>query len=452
MTYSIGKQPEPPQKLPVETEKPTARLTSLDAFRGFVMLLMASEGFHLARVWNRHQSEIVSSGQSQMLWETLAYQLSHVPWVGCALWDLIQPAFMFMVGVSMPFSYAKRARQGQHWFGRFLHAVIRSLVLILLGVFLYSVGDPMTHFKLVNVLTQIGLGYLFVYLLVGRGQVVQVIAILFILGGYGYWFYNYTIPEPERIDLYAYLEEEGYDPEEEVEIFDDEYSAHWNKHTNAAAGFDRKWLNKPPRFEEEFRGKKFWVNTGGYTTLNFIPSIATMIFGLIAGQLLIGTETKRRKCRMLFGWGFLLLVAGFLMDTHIWPMDTGDWGWTVCPIVKRIWTPTWAIFSAGWVFLMMAVFFLIFDILNVKRLGFPLVVVGMNSIAFYLMASLMHGFIARNLETHMTTIDKVFQTSLIPIFFSEKNVYAPINESILVLFTMWLIALWMYRHKFFIRV
>jgi len=456
MTIPISKPYESPLQKTMEEEtarhKPVTRLVSLDAFRGFVMLLMASEGFHLAHVWNEHQSQILMSGQSKMLWETLAYQFSHVPWVGCALWDLIQPAFMFMVGVSMPFSYAKRARKGQHGFRRFLHAILRSVILILLGVFLYSVGDPLTHFKLVNVLTQIGLGYIFVYLLVGRSSGVQLLAIIAILGGYGYWFYDYTIPEQERIDLYAYLEEEGFDPKADVEHFDDDYSAHWNKHTNAAAGFDREWLNKPPRFEDEFRGKKFWVNTGGYTTLNFIPSIATMIFGLMAGQLLIGPLTNQRKCRLLFASGFLLLVAGLFMDTHIWPINTGDWGWSVCPIVKRIWTPTWTIFSAGWVFLIMAVFFLIFDILNVKRIGFPLVVVGMNSIAFYLMASLLDGFIARNLETHMATVDAVLNTNLIPVFFSEKNVYAPINESLLVLFTMWLIALWMYRRRIFIRI
>ena len=456
MTIPISKPYESPLQKAMDEEaarkKPIARLVSLDAFRGFVMLMMASEGFAIARVWSQHKSTILASGQSKALWETMAYQLSHVPWVGCAFWDLIQPAFMFMVGVSMPFSYSKRARKGQHGFGRFLHAVIRSLILIMMGIFLYSVGDPMTHFKLVNVLTQIGLGYIFVYLLVGRSSGVQMLAIIVILGGYGYWFYDYQMPEQELTDLYAWLEEQGMDPAGEVEIFDDSYAAHWNKHTNAAAGFDREWLNKPPRFEDGFRGKKFWANTGGYTTLNFIPSIATMIFGLMAGQLLIGPETEQRKCRLLFASGFILLVVGMLMDTHIWPINTGDWGWTISPTIKRMWTPTWVIFSTGWVLLMMGLFFLIFDVLKVKRLAFPLVVVGMNSIAFYLMASLIHGWIGRNLETHLATIDTAFSTSLIPIFFSEKNIYAPINESLLILFTMWLIVFWMYRRKLFIRV
>jgi len=140
------------------------------------------------------------------------------------------------------------------------------------------------------------------------------------------------------------------------------------------------------------------------------------------------------------------------MDTHIWPIQTADWGWTVCPIVKRIWTPTWVIFSTGWVLLMMGLFFLVFDVLKVKRIGFPLVVVGMNSIVFYLMASLMDGFIARNLETPLAPIDAVCGTEIIPVFFSESNVYAPINESVLVLFTMWLIAWWMYSRKIFVRV
>jgi predicted acyltransferase len=435
------------------------RLTSLDAFRGFVMLMMASSGFAIARVWENSGEELVAkSGLGKVFWSNLAHQLSHAEWVGCSLWDLIQPAFMFMVGVSMPFSYLKRHRAGHSGFQRFMHALVRSFVLVFLGVMLSTVGDPMVDFTFVNVLTQIGLGYMVLYLLMLRGPVFNLVVIAAILGGYGYWFAQYEIPDQERQDLYAYLDEQGLDPKEEVDKFDNSYAAHWNKHTNAGAGVDRILLNLPPRPEEEFRGKRFWTNKGGYVTLNFVPSIATMLFGLIVGQTLIGPLTEQRKCRRLLAAGIVLLMAGMALDTYIWPIDTGEWGWTVCPTVKRIWTPTWAIFSTGWVLLMMGVFVLLFDVWNMKWLAFPFVVVGMNSITFYMMAQLIKGWLRRMLEAFLATTDacfgqfSTFDPQLVERFFGENNVYAPINLSLLVLGTMWLIALYLYKKKIFIRI
>lgn len=441
------------------------RLTSLDAFRGFVMLMMASSGFAIAGVWASSGEELVAkSGLGKVFWGNLAHQLSHVEWVGCTLWDLIQPAFMFMVGVSMPFSYLKRHRAGHSGFQRFMHAFVRSLVLIFLGVMLSTVGDPMVDFTFVNVLTQIGLGYMVLYLLMLRGPIFNLVVIGAILGGYGYWFYQYEIPAQEKQDLYAYLaeqewlKEEGLTPAEEAEKFENKYAAHWNKHTNAGAGLDRVLLNLPPRPEEEFQGKRFWTNRGGYVTLNFIPSIATMLFGLMAGQMLIGPLTELSKCRRLLAAGILLLLIGMALDTYIWPVDTGDWGWSLCPTVKRIWTPTWAIFSAGWVFLIMGLFVLLFDLWNMTWLAFPFVVVGMNSITFYLMAQLIKGWLRRMLEAFLATTDACFEKfsaidpQLVKRFFGEDNVFAPINQSLLVLGTMWIIAFIMYKKKIFIRI
>src|SRR6059058_3307648 len=103
---------------------PPGRLASLDAYRGFVMLAMASGGLGLAKV-AKHFPE-------SPLWGRLAYQVDHVAWRGCSFWDLIQPSFMFIVGVAMPFSYAKRRAEGQPWGRLFVHALWRSLALIAL--------------------------------------------------------------------------------------------------------------------------------------------------------------------------------------------------------------------------------------------------------------------------------------------------------------------------------
>ena len=447
--------PSNPSGKPENDEiKKGKRLLSLDAYRGFVMLAMASGGFGLARVWDNHRETLLSTGHSESLWESMAYQFSHVPWVGCSFWDLIQPSFMFMVGVSMPFSYAARAKKGQSAGGRFLHALIRSIVLIVLGVFLSSNWSSMTNFTFVNVLTQIGLGYIFVYLLVGRSSGIQGLAALAVLGGYWYVHYDYQVPSADKQAIESYVRESMKDSEEQIALMNkyEGLAGHWNKHTNWAAEIDRDLLNRFPRVEDQYSGQSFWVNRGGYQTLNFIPSIATMIFGLMAGQLLMGPLPDKKKCRLLFAAGFVCLLAGLAADTHIWPVSSGEWGWTICPTVKRIWTPTWAVFSTGWALLLMGTFYLVFDILNVRPLAFPMVVVGMNSIAFYVMAQLIKPWIRDTWETHFRTIDAQFGTTLGERFYSEANVFTAVNQSLLVLATLWLIAFWMYRRKIFIRV
>src|SRR3954451_23706830 len=125
------------------------RLVSLDAYRGFIMLAMAGEGFGFPQV----AKQFPDSG----VWHFLGYQFSHTPWVGSSFWDLIQPAFMFMVGLSMAYSYASRAAKGQSYGSMFWHALIRAAILIALGIFLYSENRPQTNFFFKNVLTQIGL-------------------------------------------------------------------------------------------------------------------------------------------------------------------------------------------------------------------------------------------------------------------------------------------------------
>src|SRR3954471_16411177 len=149
---------------------PLPRLTSLDAYRGFIMLAMASGGPRLAALVK--QPEFADSRP----WRALAEQLDHVTWAGCVFWDLIQPSFMFMVGVALPYSAAARRARGDSEGRLFGHVLLRSFVLVVLGVFLSSNGSKSTNYTFVNVLTQIGLGYPFLYLLANRGRVVQLAA------------------------------------------------------------------------------------------------------------------------------------------------------------------------------------------------------------------------------------------------------------------------------------
>jgi predicted acyltransferase len=202
---------------------------------------------------------------------------------------------------------------------------------------------------------------------------------------------------------------------------------HWDKNTNAAAGFDEWFLNlgifgrKPP----------FKYNGGGYLTLSFIPSLTTMIFGLMSGELLRSPRTDRAKFWWLVGAGVAGLVLGQVLDL------TG-----VCPNVKRIWTPSWAIFSTGCTCLILAAFFGVVDVLKFRMWTFPLVVVGMNSITMYCLEELSHGWFQRTLGTHFGR----------RIFTFVDEPYQPLIAHIWVLLAMWLVCFWLYRQKIFIRI
>jgi predicted acyltransferase len=422
---------------PMIPERPE-RLASLDAYRGFVMLAMASAGLNLAKVAKE-------SFPDNPVWQVLGYQTDHVGWVGCGFWDLIQPSFMFMVGVAMPYSFASRAAKGASGWDNWVHVAFRSVLLIVLGVFLSSNGARQTDYTFVNVLTQIGLGYPILYLLLGPGWKLQLPAAAAILIGYTALFALYPLP-PAGFDYAAV----GAKPADNA-VFEDAYAAHWNKNTNVAADADKWLINQLPR------EKPFEFNQGGYQTLNFVPSIATMLFGLMAGEWLRGGRSKGRKALGLFGAGLLCLAAGLVIDHNIWPDWLADGAsrlaaalgvsgspffertWTLCPIVKRIWTPSWAIFSTGWTLVMLAGFFFVIDIIGWRRWSFPLVVVGMNSIAMYCMAQLMKGWVRGTLKTHFGQ----------DIF---TGTYGPILDAAAVLFVLWLVCLWMYRQKVFVRI
>jgi predicted acyltransferase len=111
----------------------------------------------------------------------------------------------------------------------------------------------------------------------------------------------------------------------------------------------------------------------------------------------------------------------------------------VCPSVKRIWTPSWAVFSAGLTFATLALFFWIIDMRGYRRWAFPLVVVGMNSIAMYCLAQLSKGWIRQTLKTHLG--QNIF-----------TGMYGPIMESVAILFVLWLICWWLYRQRIFLRI
>ena len=369
-----------------------ARVLSIDAFRGLVMFLMLAEAM---RLWTLQAAYPTST-----FWAVVAFNTTHVPWRGCSLHDLIQPAFSFLVGAALPFSIASRQAKGQP-FGRLLaHAVVRSVALILLGIFLRSLERRQTYWTFEDTLTQIGLGYTFLFLLAFAARRTQIVVFAVLLVGFWAAFVMYPAPAPG--------------------VF-----AHFDKNTNLSWAFDVWFLNLFPR-ESPFR-----FNSGGWSTLSFIPTLATMMLGLWTGEWLRTPRTAEDKFKGLLAAGAGLAFAGLLFD------------WLgICPIVKRVWTPSYTLYSGGLVLIMLAALFGVIEIKGWTRWAFPLLVIGANSIAVYVMSWTMEDFVRGALVRHVGRAP----------FAVMGPPFEPVLRGAAVLTVFWLILWWMYRRRVFVRI
>ena len=400
----------PIEAAPQAAAPPTARLDSIDAYRGLVMFLMLAEELHFGAVSrNLPTSEF---------WKFLARQQTHVEWAGCVLHDLIQPSFSFLVGVALPFSIASRTAKGQT-FGRMtLHALWRGLVLVLLGVFLRSSGRSQTNWTFEDTLTQIGLGYPILFLLGWRSFRVQAAALGAILVGYWLLFAAYPAPGPDfDFPAHGVPADWAHHPQG--------FAAHWDKNSNPAWAFDVWFLNRFPRAEP------FLYNRGGYATLSFIPTLGTMILGLMAGGLL----RDRRPPWSKIG---LLAAAGVVATASGWALGAAG----ICPVVKRIWTPSWTLYSGGIAFLWLAAFYLVMDAWGWKAWAFPIRVIGMNSIAAYVLVHYVDDFVVSSSRTHFGP----------GVFKAFGPTYEPFVQGVAVLSVLWLVLFWMYRRRLFLKV
>ncbi len=395
---------------PISAKTPTMRLASIDAYRGLVMFLMMAEVLELRRVAEKLPG--------QRIWEILRHHQSHVEWVGCSLHDLIQPSFSFLVGAALPFSLANRLAKGQSKAWMTAHALWRSFILVFLGVFLRSRYQSQTYFTFEDTLSQIGLGYTFLFVLALFSTRVQWVALGILLAGYWAAFAYYPLPGP-GFDFAAVGVKSSWLHHPSG------FAAHWDKNSNLAWAFDTWFLNLFPR------KKPFLSNGGGYATLSFIPTLGTMILGLLAGGVLRRPGPGSAKVLWLCVAGILGLAAGW---------GLGELG--VCPVVKRIWTPSWVLYSGGFCFLFLAAFYAVLDLLGVRFWAFPLQVIGMNSIAAYCMSGLFDGFIGSSLNTHFG--ERVFEVLGEP--------YVPLLHGAAVLLVLWLILFWMYQRKLFLRI
>ena len=398
---STEELPDPPS-LPVESPpplvaagepapaipcpRPVTRLVSLDAYRGLIMLSLLCSGVFFKNL----------SGVEH--WGWLAWNNEHVAWdtkfwqEGVTWWDLIQPSFMFMVGVAMPFALAKRTAEGADATRRFLHVLVRAANLMLVGIVLDHMGAEKIQPGIIRVLQQIAIGYVGAFFVVGKSWRVQAITAGAILLGYSLlWLFN-----------------------------------PWN-------GAGGPWApaneNIGSAFDLWARGQNY---PGYYVGMNAIPATATIIFGVMAGTLIQKRLPPGRTLLLLAGWGAAALLLGAAVS-----------GWL--PLIKRIWTPSWAVFAGGCTALTLAAFYLVIDVWGLRRWAFPLVVVGMNSIAAYCLPSLLKGTWDRVSGVWVKYVNE----HCIP--WQENSVWRPVFEQGLWVAFAWLVLYYLWRRRIFVK-
>ncbi len=391
--------------------QPVHRNVAVDVYRGFVMLLMMAEVLQFARV--------SAAFPTSLFWRVLAWNQTHSEWFGCSLHDTIQPSFSFLVGVALPYSIASRLAKGGTFWKLFAHALWRSLLLVALGVFLRSMDRSQTYFTFEDTLSQIGFAYPFLFLLGFRPPKWAWAALGVVLGGYWLAWALYPLPAA-WFDWQSVGVSAAWNAQHNFTGF----AAHWNKNYNLGTRFDQWFLNLFPREQP------FVYNHGGYLTLSFIPTLGTMILGLVAGRWLRAAAPGIPMKRLLIAGVTGVALGLALHYAHI------------CPVVKRIWTPSWTLFSGGLCFLFLAAFSWVIDIKQHRKWAFPLVVIGMNSIAAYCIAHFLENFITTSFRIHLG-----------PNFFRFLGGgLQPLMQGAAVLLCYWLVLFWMYRKRLFLKV
>jgi predicted acyltransferase len=357
------------------SRKPSAqpRYLALDAYRGFIMLILVSGGFGLAELAKRRPEFL-----------PLANQFEHMPWEWIAFWDLIQPAFMFMVGVAMPFALARRMEQGATSRQLFWHVVARSLRLILMSQILISIGEGRLSFQLINVLAQIGITYFLCYLIMQLKFRWQAVIAACILAGY--WALFVAFPGTE--------------------------GPFFSMTTNVGAQIDKFVFGHP--------------NDDNWTTINFLTSTVTTLFGVWTGLLLQGTKSHKQKMRIIGVAAVLCLAAGWII--HPWN-----------PIIKRICTTSFTLYSAGWVLLMLLAFYWLVEVKGYRKWTFPLVVIGANSIFIYSVHQVLQGWLNRAI-------------GVFTFHFTWAGDFAPVFQACAVLLALWYLCYWLYQRKIFFKL
>lgn len=309
-----------------ETSK-TGRLISLDAFRGLTIFGMISGSLG---------KELIAIPVLGIFFS----QLHHSDWQGLTYYDLIFPAFLFIVGVAMPFSFAKRMSIGQSYNEIFLHAFKRFIIIFLLGSLRTSVDDnsPMV-FELSSALQPIAFAYFISFLFLGKSIKFRAVisGIIIII----YWFILELVPA-----------------------------------SNIPAGIMEKNINIVTYFDNFLLGRSH--SDGWGTLLLFFPQITNTLCGTIVGDLLRSKRTSSEKIKLMGIISGTCIIVGIIIAQFI-------------PSIQKIWTPSYNILTIGLSCLLMLIFYWVIDIKGHWKWSFFFIVFGMNALALYMFNSLFGG-------------------------------------------------------------
>jgi predicted acyltransferase len=366
---------------PLELQK-LGRITSVDFFRGFTMFMLAGEATEL---YEHFMS--VNSGAVQFI----GNQLHHHEWHGLHFWDLIQPFFMFIVGVAIPFAVANRLKKGDSNRSINLHALKRSLLLLFFGWGLYFVDAGHLVFRFQNVLAQLSVTYLVAFLIRNKSFQFQLIFTLSIL---------------LLIDLaYRFFPVDGFNHP-------------WVNFENLGAWFNNKieGVNKASE----------------WATLNFVSTTAHTVWGVLCGKLLMSDKTPQKKIQALVIAGAAALMAGYSLDLL-----------NITPIIKKIATSSFVLASGGWAILGLAFCYWLIDVkkLFIKGSRF-FIIVGMNSIFIYLFFSTGGANLFSRIATPFSNL----------LFSWAGELFAAIIASLIVWAGEWYLCYWLFKNKLFIKI
>jgi len=300
-----------------------ARFLPLDAYRGLIMILLVSDGFGFAQLPNRG------------IYHYIAEQFEHRPWGGAVFYDLIMPAFLFMVGVAMPFAFARRAGQGASQRDTTIHVTIRCLRLVVISEIMLSIELNHPHLQFHNVLTQVAATYLICYFLMRLRPWQQAGAVVALLAVHSSIYLLFPAP-----------------------------GGPWAPVTNAGARLDR------------------WLMGANYpwpcVNINFLAETPSVLFGVWVGNLLRGDRPRAEQLKILA----MSMVAAFASGLLLSPL---------VPINKWLWTASYTLYCTGWVIFGLLAFILLVEYASIRKPLFPLVVVGMNSLFIYCLHELLAG-------------------------------------------------------------
>ncbi len=368
-------------QLASEPNAPAGRLFSLDFFRGLTMFLLVAEFTHLF-------SNFTEPAFEGTIIYTVFEQFHHHPWNGLRFWDLIQPFFMFIVGVAMPISFANRMKRGQTHKQLLMHTLRRAFLLLFLGWGLYCIDAGMIVFRFQNVLAQLSVTYLLAFLVMNKPVRTQIIFSFALIG----------LTEL----IYRFFPVEG---------FNHPFIADQNFGT---------WLDL------QYGGADL---SGHWVSFNAIPTTAHTIWGVLAGQLLISNRTAKEKLKILIIAGVIGVVVGYGLNP-------------ITPIIKRISTSSFVIASGGWTFLALAFSYWLIDIKNQKNWSLVFAIVGMNPLFIYLFGHVGGA----------PFIEHILHPFTFVAFDWMGDLTATIVTNALVLYLLWYICKWLYMKKIFIKI